>query len=116
MSVSAAITRSLLHRREEAFDPFEGLNPNDCTIDTCDLEFSYYGYQPSLKANAVLLAVFGFSCLAYIGQGILSRRFIGFTIAMVLGTLGETIGYVGRVMMHSNPWADVRSIVSKNTR
>lgn len=106
MSVSGAIARTLLHRRELDFDP------SACTIDTCDLDLTYYGYQPSLEANAVLLGVFGFSCLAYIGQGILSRRFIGFTIAMVLGTLGETIGYVGRIMMHNNPWEEVRYIVS----
>lgn len=102
MSMPVAIARTLLQRQEQKFDP------SDCTIELCDIEESYYGYQPSLKANAILLGVFGFSCLAYIGQGIMSRRFIGFTIAMVFGTLGESIGYVGRIMMHNNPWEDVR--------
>lgn len=107
MSAPVAIARALLQRREE-----EEFDQDKCTFELCDIKDSYYGYQPSLIANAVLLGVFGFSCLAFLGQGILSRRFIGFTIAMVFGTIGETIGYIGRIMMHNNPWAQVRSFLS----
>ncbi|KAK2766133.1 hypothetical protein FQN54_007649 [Arachnomyces sp. PD_36] len=99
MSVSVAIARALLRREEEEFDG------DKCTFDICDIEDSYYKYQPSLIANAILAGVFGFSCIAFLGQGIFARRWLGFTIAMGLGTAVETVGYVGRIMMHDNPWA-----------
>jgi hypothetical protein len=102
MSVSGMVAKALVSRADQ-------INGNDCTFDICSIDDSYYGYQPSLAANAILLGVFALSCLAFLGEGVLSRRFIGFTIAMVIGTAGEAIGYVGRIMMHNNPWADVRT-------
>ena len=61
-----------------------------------------------MPANALFLAVFALSTLLFIGQGLLSKRFIGFTVAMVSGCALEVIGYVGRVMSHSDPFAEVR--------
>jgi len=79
-----------------------------CTLATCPLNLSYWGYIPSMPANALFLAVFALSTLLFIGQGLLSKRFIGFTVAMVSGCALEVIGYVGRVMSHSDPFAEVR--------
>ncbi|KAF2179418.1 putative sphingoid long-chain base transporter RSB1 [Zopfia rhizophila CBS 207.26] len=77
-----------------------------CTLETCPLKLSYWGYRPSLAANAFFLALFGLSTLLFIGQGVLSKRFLGFTIAMVCGCALEVIGYVGRVMSYRNPFAE----------
>jgi hypothetical protein len=80
---------------------------DSCTLETCPLSLSYWGYRPSLPANALFLALFALSTILFIGQGVLSRRFLGFTIAMVSGCALEVIGYVGRVMSHRNPFAEV---------
>ena len=80
---------------------------DSCTLATCPLRLSYWGYLPSLPANALFLAVFALSTILFIGQGVLSRRFIGFSVAMISGCALEVIGYVGRVMSHKNPFAEV---------
>ncbi|KAF2729808.1 RTA1-domain-containing protein [Polyplosphaeria fusca] len=79
---------------------------DSCTLETCPLSLSYWGYRPSLPANALFLALFALSTLLFIGQGALSRRFVGFTIAMVSGCALEVIGYVGRTMSYSNPFGE----------
>ena len=85
-----------------------------CTLQTCDITQSYFYYRPALAANAVFLAFFSFSLLCFILQGGLSRRFIGFTIAMVSGCVLEVVGYVGRVQGWQNPFAQVRIHILSN--
>ncbi|KAK2742405.1 hypothetical protein FQN55_007843 [Onygenales sp. PD_40] len=99
--MSLALVSALLRREEEEFDG------NLCTFETCDLVDSYYGYRPSLIANVVLTALFGISCAAFFLQAFKSKQFIGFSVAMTLGTVGETLGYVGRILMHNNPWKEI---------
>ncbi|PGH12225.1 hypothetical protein AJ79_04405 [Helicocarpus griseus UAMH5409] len=91
---------SALSRRQE-------MSPELCTFELCDIKDSYYGYRPSLPANIALTAVFGVSFLLYVPQSFSSRRFLGFSIAMILGTACEAIGYVGRILMWNNPWKQV---------
>jgi hypothetical protein len=79
-----------------------------CTLKTCPIRLSYYNYLPSLAANGTLLALFSFSLCCFLFQVGLSRRFIGFTIAMVSGCILEVLGYVGRVMSWYNPFGQVR--------
>ncbi|KAI4110768.1 MAG: hypothetical protein LQ339_001044 [Xanthoria mediterranea] len=75
-----------------------------CTLKTCQIQESYYNYRPSLAANGAFLALFLFSLLAFLVQVTLSKRFIGFTIAMVSGCLLEVLGYIGRIMSYHNPF------------
>lgn len=83
-----------------------------CTLKTCPIQSSYYAYRPSLPANAVFLALFSLSLCCFIVQAALSRRFIGFTIAMVSGCALEVLGYVGRIMSWYNPFNEVISTFS----
>lgn len=78
-----------------------------CTLQTCSLKLSYWGYLPSLAANSVFLALFSLSTLLFLFQAILSKRFLGFTIAMVSGCALEVVGYIGRIMSHHNPFDEV---------
>ncbi|EFE33570.1 RTA1 domain protein, putative [Trichophyton benhamiae CBS 112371] len=87
--------------REQVFDR------ELCTFAICDISLSWYKYRPSLPANATFTALFFISAVIFIIQGLTTRRFLGFTIAMVLGTLGETIGYIGRILMWDNPWKQI---------
>lgn len=83
-----------------------------CTLKTCPLRLSYYNYLPSLAANGTFLALFSFSLCCFLFQVGLSRRFIGFTIAMVSGCVLEVLGYVGRIMSWYNPFGEVRPLYS----
>lgn len=79
----------------------------DCTIDTCPVETMPYEYRPSLVANAIFAAIFALSAITYAAQGLHSKKFIAFAIAMFLGCVSEVIGYIGRIMMWISPWAGV---------
>jgi hypothetical protein len=78
-----------------------------CTFDTCPLDWSFWGYRPSFSANMAFTILFGISTLGYIGQGVLSRGWLGFTIAMVCGCILEVIGYVGRVLAYNDGFTEV---------
>jgi hypothetical protein len=78
-----------------------------CTLSTCPIDDSYYYYRPSFPVNTAFLAIFAFSLLAYILQAALSRRFIGFSIAMICGCILEVLGYAGRIMSYNNPFDQV---------
>ncbi|KAF2138952.1 uncharacterized protein K452DRAFT_337768 [Aplosporella prunicola CBS 121167] len=77
-----------------------------CTLATCPLSDSYWAYRPSLGANAAFAAIFGLSLLLFLVQGVVSKRFLGFTIAMVSGDILEVLGYAGRLMSWSNPFGE----------
>ncbi|KZF23050.1 parasitic phase-specific protein PSP-1 [Xylona heveae TC161] len=75
-----------------------------CTLKTCPIDASYYNYLPSRAANGVFDGLFALSLGLYISQAIISRSFIGFSIAMICGCILEVLGYVGRLMSNSNPF------------
>ncbi|EGE84560.1 parasitic phase-specific protein PSP-1, variant [Blastomyces dermatitidis ATCC 18188] len=96
--MSASLLSALVRRQDY-------MTGDSCTFEICDIENSYYGYRPTRSANIAFAVIFGVSFLAYVVQAFTSRRFLGFSIAMVLGTLCELIGYIGRILMYDNPWA-----------
>ena len=80
-----------------------------CTLETCPMKLSYWAYIPSLAANGTFTALFSLSLALYIIQAVYSRRFIGFSVAMLCGSVLEVIGYVGRIMSYHNPFDEVWS-------
>ena len=78
-----------------------------CTLQTCPLSSSYYAYRPSLPANSVFLTLFSVSLACFVLQAALSRRFVGFSLAMISGCVLEVLGYVGRIMSWWNPFNQV---------
>ncbi len=79
------------------------LNPELCTLDTCDLTLASFLYIPTLAGNALFAAIFGVLILAQLFFGIKYKTW-GFMVAMVLGLLLEVIGYIGRIMLHNSPF------------
>jgi hypothetical protein len=81
---------------------------NDCSAisPSCPLDETIYGYYPSLPGNAFFLAIFAILALSNLVLGLRFRTYT-YTIAMFFGCLGEAIGYVGRVLLHSNPFSQV---------
>ncbi|GKU11038.1 unnamed protein product [Fusarium langsethiae] len=75
----------------------------NCTLDTCPLEASILRYQPSIPANAVFTGVFALSLIVHAFQGIKMRTW-GFMASMIAGCILEIIGYVGRFIIHDNPF------------
>lgn len=71
----------------------------------CPVEASVYGYFPSLGANAFFLAFFAVCFFVNLFLGVRHRTW-SYMIAVCLGCLTEAIGYIGRLIMRNNPFAD----------
>jgi hypothetical protein len=80
-----------------------------CTWDICHFNYAYFQYRPNRAANLTFAALFGISMLAYLAQGALSKKWVGFTIAMVAGCTLEVIGYTGRFAAYKDMWHEVCS-------
>ncbi|TVY85253.1 Sphingoid long-chain base transporter RSB1 [Lachnellula suecica] len=78
-------------------------NPNLCTLSTCDLSMANFDYIPTLPGNAIYAAIFGIAIFAQLFLGIKHKTW-GYMVAMIFGLLLEVIGYVGRVLLHNNPF------------
>jgi hypothetical protein len=83
------------------------LDPNQgCTKSTCDASRSIYGYEPNLAATIFFLIVFAASGTAHLWQGIATRTYF-FSIAMAIGCLASVIGYIAKLLLHSDPFSDL---------
>jgi len=71
----------------------------------CGVEWTVYGYYPSLPANAFFCALFAICCLVQVVQGIRYKTWT-FLLALGLGCVAESVGYIGRVLLHSNPYSN----------
>lgn len=77
----------------------------DCTLGTCPVSDSIYGYTPSGAATIVFMIVFFLSGLVYAWQGYRTRTWF-FTIAMLLGAVSEVIGYVAKMLLWESPFSN----------
>jgi hypothetical protein len=83
---------------------------SNCTLSLCDIKYSVFEYRPSLAANSIFLALFMLAGLWHLIQGFhswKSRRYSTqwfYCWAMVLGCITEIVGYIGRILLHSNPF------------
>ncbi|RVX66720.1 hypothetical protein B0A52_09533 [Exophiala mesophila] len=71
----------------------------------CPVELTLYGYYPNLGVNSFFVALFGICFVAQLFLGIRKKTWT-YMAVLAIGCFGEAIGYVGRVMMHANPWSD----------
>ncbi|KAH7188323.1 RTA1 like protein-domain-containing protein [Fusarium flagelliforme] len=84
---------------EDAFGP-----DSPCNLDTCPIDYSLYGYRPSLAANIVFVVLFSLIGFVHVYLGFRWKSW-GFMTGMLLGCISEVIGYVGRIMMYYNPFS-----------
>lgn len=81
-----------------------GPNAN-CTLAVCPLDASVLGYLPAPAASGIFIALFALSMIIHAVQGIIWRQTLtSFAIPIIIGCIDEIIGYIGRVMLHSNPF------------
>ena len=69
----------------------------------CPVSDTTYGYTPNLGGNIFFTAFFAVLAVAQLGLGVYYRTFT-LLIALGVGTAMEMAGYIGRVLMHHNPW------------
>jgi uncharacterized membrane protein YkvI len=71
----------------------------------CPVEDTIYGYTPNIGGNAVYAVMFAACALA---QLIFLLRYWrlwkGYTILVLVACVAECCGYVGRILLHNNPW------------
>ncbi|KAI8905399.1 putative RTA1 domain protein [Powellomyces hirtus] len=77
-------------------------NPK-CTLDICPIEYAWIHYLPSLIGNSVYLAAFSVLFAAHIALALRYRTW-GFSVGMIGGILLEILGYIGRVLLHRDPF------------
>jgi hypothetical protein len=76
----------------------------ECDLETCDIKWSIFQYQPNLAANAFFIAIFGISMVIHIYQGYRWKQWTFATLVSV-GCAVEMIGHGGRIIMHDDPWS-----------
>lgn len=79
---------------------------SNCTEITaaCPVQASTIGYYPTISANAVPAIIFLVALIIQLVLGI-RRRTWSYLVAVGIGSLFEAVGYVGRVMLHKNPYS-----------
>ncbi|KAK1963170.1 parasitic phase-specific protein PSP-1 [Colletotrichum sublineola] len=75
----------------------------NCTLELCPLEWSILRYQPSIPASGTFIAFFALALIIHAVQGIRWKTW-GFTASIICGCVLEIIGYVGRLIIHDNPF------------
>ncbi|KAI9150568.1 Efflux pump himE [Paramyrothecium foliicola] len=76
----------------------------NCTLELCPLEASILHYRPNQGANGTFIGVFGLAMLLHTAQSLRTKSW-GFTTSVVLGCAMEIAGYVGRLILHDNPFS-----------
>ncbi|KAG7118181.1 Efflux pump himE like protein [Verticillium longisporum] len=76
----------------------------NCTLDLCPLEWSILRYQPSIAANTVFITLFGVSMVLHTIQGFHYKAWT-YASCMAAGCILEIVGYVGRLILHHNPFS-----------
>ncbi|KIW18605.1 hypothetical protein PV08_02894 [Exophiala spinifera] len=72
----------------------------------CPVELSIYGYYPNIGANAFFVGYFFMAGALQLYAGIRYKTWT-YLLAMFLGCVDQGLGYIGRVMLHSNPYDSV---------
>lgn len=81
----------------------------NCTsiTPTCPIEATIYGYYPNLAGNAFFVAAFAILSVLNIVLGLgLRQRTCTYMVAMTCGCVGESVGYIGRILLHGDPWGN----------
>ncbi|KKK15208.1 hypothetical protein P175DRAFT_0344594 [Aspergillus ochraceoroseus IBT 24754] len=76
----------------------------DSVTPDCPIEATTYGYYPNLGGNIFFAVFFGVLGLVQVTLGAYFRSWT-IMIALGIGAFMELAGYLGRILMHYNPWS-----------
>lgn len=74
-----------------------------CSLGKCPIEYAMLSYLPTVTGNSVYIALFGILLALQTFLGLRYRTW-GVLIGTTCCFLLEIIGYIGRIIMHSNPF------------
>ncbi|KAM0279913.1 hypothetical protein ACHAQH_004354 [Verticillium albo-atrum] len=77
---------------------------SSCTLDLCPIEWTVYQYRPILGVSIMFIALYSLALLVHVYLGFRWRTW-WFASFMAAGCLAEVVGYIGRVLLYSNPWS-----------
>ncbi|KAF2181845.1 RTA1-domain-containing protein [Zopfia rhizophila CBS 207.26] len=80
-----------------------GMQRKYCKLGECPIEWATISYIPNLGGNLVYLICFLVLLGIQIFFGVRKKTWT-YLGAMVMGVLLEIIGYIGRIMLHNNPF------------
>jgi RTA1 like protein len=83
-----------------------GYNLCNAVSPECPVTDTLYGYYPNFGANVFFAALFGLLLIAQLIIGTYTKTWT-FMLAVGIGIFGEMTGYIGRLIMHNNPWSNV---------
>ena len=75
----------------------------NCTLATCSIFVSNWGYLPNVPANVIFIVLFAMVAFLQIPLGLWKRTW-GILLGMTIGSALEMAGYVGRVLASSQPF------------
>ena len=84
-------------RPENVWDACSEVTPQ------CRVEYTVLGYYPNLGSGIFFSIAFGLCFLAALYLGIKKRTWT-YCVAISIGLLLETLGYIGRALLYYNPW------------
>lgn len=76
----------------------------NCTLDICPIEWSVYGYRPSLGANGAFIALYAIAFIIHTYLAFRWRKWF-FSAAMQVCCLNGILGYAARIGMYYNPFS-----------
>ncbi|KAJ6781978.1 hypothetical protein PWT90_01264 [Aphanocladium album] len=71
--------------------------------DACPVKYTVLGYFPNRGSGYFFTIMFGFCLIGTVFLGIKKRTWT-FMAALTCGLILETAGYIGRILLSSNPW------------
>ncbi|KAI1109113.1 RTA1-domain-containing protein [Nemania sp. NC0429] len=84
---------------------------DDCTLDTCSISQSYYGYQPNLGIDIFFIIVYVAILAQCLFIAIKRRAWLSYTICILIGATLELIGFVFRTYGHARPFVRIGWII-----
>lgn len=69
----------------------------------CPPDGSSLSYPPNRVASSIFMVIFGASLICHCLMGFKTRTW-SFLVAYLLGSTAEVIGYIGRILLHNNPY------------
>lgn len=92
------------HINVNSTDPMEiAMSRKYCKVGICPEAWQTIEYRPNIAGNVIYMVCFILLLMAQAWFGIRSKTW-KYSATVCVGLLGETVGYVGRVMLNQNPF------------
>ncbi|KAI0967215.1 RTA1-domain-containing protein [Xylaria arbuscula] len=87
------------------------MDSDNCTLDTCPLSESYYGYRPNLGIDIFLAIVYVAVISHCLFFALPKGKWLAYTISVLIGALLELIGFILRIYGYAQPFVRIGWII-----